>query len=82
MRDFYKSNYKSNLILIFKNLKNKQKRPRIIGLKRNHYNILNNMLLYTKWMELPAITFKSLLIKDNVSYTVKYLCKLNIAPAK
>lgn len=40
------------------------------------------MLLYTKWMELPAITFKSRPIKDNVLYTVKRQCKLNIAPAK
>lgn len=40
------------------------------------------MLLYTNWMELPAITFKSRPIKDNVLYTVKRQCKLNIAPAK
>lgn len=40
------------------------------------------MLLYTKWMELPAITFKSRPIKDNVLYTVKRQCKPNIAPAK
>lgn len=40
------------------------------------------MLLYKKWMELPAITFKSSPIKDNVLYTVKRQCKPNIAPAK
>lgn len=40
------------------------------------------MLLYTNWMELPAITFKSRPIKDNVLYTVKRQCKPNIAPAK